>query len=395
MRKIIFILIMMLGFGFISLGIFFQVNDSSTSKDKTRNEKETEKLEEKNDEIPRINKFSLEETCRTFNTTTTYINTSNFSKITLTYPNCVHEYTLSYWSKILVSEDDSIHLDATIERETITNFMNEKKTSIIALKNDSEYDVEYSEITKIKNKDDKNVSILETNYKNIYGYKYNVLYIAVELEKELLLTFEIRTKENVISNQVIYELINNVKIEEDAAIFNDVKTEGNYHVGSIKSNFNKSYEHGYKINYKAPKEYPIVPAFTSNHDSVVFEYEDLYKSLYVNMSIENASYLDTMTAEINQSNDISIKTYKEDTNRYRNFKTTGIIEKEINNKKVFYYIYTYDYYFEDKKMNDGYFATVLYELRPQMYVKLYMTTKDIVLDENLISEYLNFTVEEY
>ena len=390
MRRIIFIIVMLLGIGIISCGIFMQIDLTSDSSIKENNniEKENQKDEQtKEDNLTRINKFNLKTTCQNFEETTTYINTSNFEKITFTYPNCIKEYILSYWRKNLTNEDDSIQLDVAIERNKINNYMNEKRTNIIALKNENNYDIEYSEIKKIKTKDGKNVSILEANY--------NLVYIAVELEEEKILTFEYETNDNVISTEAIYTLIDNIKIDEDKAIFHDAINEGNYQVGTIKANKNKSYEHGYIVKYKVPKEYPATPALTSNINTVIFQYEELTKNLYVSMSIEAAIYLENIKAEIKQADKISTQTYAENKTSHRNFKTTGIIEKELNNKKVYYYIYTYDYYLNDKKIDTRYFATLLYELEPQMYVKLYMSTQEIKIDEKLISEYLNFTVEEY
>lgn len=401
MRRIIFIIVMLLGIGIISCGIFMQIDLTSDSSIKENNniEKENQKDEQtKEDNLTRINKFNLKTTCQNFEETTTYINTSNFEKITFTYPNCIKEYILSYWRKNLTNEDDSIQLDVAIERNKINNYMNEKRTNIIALKNENNYDIEYSEIKKIKTKDGKNVSILEANYKTEFlhvVYTYNLVYIAVELEEEKILTFEYETNDNVISTEAIYTLIDNIKIDEDKAIFHDAINEGNYQVGTIKANKNKSYEHGYIVKYKVPKEYPATPALTSNINTVIFQYEELTKNLYVSMSIEAAIYLENIKAEIKQADKISTQTYAENKTSHRNFKTTGIIEKELNNKKVYYYIYTYDYYLNDKKIDTRYFATLLYELEPQMYVKLYMSTQEIKIDEKLISEYLNFTVEEY
>ena len=398
MRKIIFILIMVLGFTIISYGIFMQVDLTSDSSVEENDKNKEKEEKEQETEINRINKFSLETTCKEFDTTTTYINTSNFEKITFTYPSCVHEYTLSYWSKMLANEDDSIRLDVRIERDKINNYMNETRTSIVAMKNEKNYDVEYSDIIKMKTKDNKNISILEVNYKNEYVFTtltYNMIYIAVELEEEKLLTFELTAKDKHIATEVIYNLIDNIKVEEEGAIFHDAIDEGNYQVGTIKANKNKSYEHGYIVKYKVPKEYPATPSYTANIDTATFQYEDLTHDLFISMSIEIAISLKDIESEIKQSDKISIQNYTEDKTRYRNFKTTGILEKEINNKKVYYYIYTYDFYLNDKKANTKYFSTVLYELEPQMYVKLYMSTQEIQIDEKLISDYLNFTVEEY
>ena len=47
---------------------------------------------------------------------------------------------------------------------------------------------------------------------------FDTWYIAVELEEELILTFELDTKGNVFDYESIMAMIDSVKLEKDAAI---------------------------------------------------------------------------------------------------------------------------------------------------------------------------------
>jgi len=116
--------------------------------------------------------------------------------------------------------------------------------------------------------------------------------------------------------------------------------------------------------------------------------------MYANLSIETENYED-FKENVEKWKRITISSYNEDPERYRNIKDTGIIEKVINNKKVYYFIYTYDYYLNNKKSNTNYISRVQYEIEPNTYVDLWISNTEVKIDEAFISDFLDFTIEEY
>lgn len=395
MRKFIFIFIIILGFGIIGTGIFLQIDSNEETKSKENkiedtNEKETLTFEP-------INKYNLPEICSKENQVSTYINTTNYSKISFNYPNCVHEYSLTFYTKILSDENYDTNINVSIERKTSNTYMNEKKVYIIALKNEHNYEVHYTDVKEITTKNNYKASIIQANYQSSYTfstYRYDLWYIAIELEEELILTFEISSDDNVINYEAIEAMINSVKLEENAATFKHSIIDGEYQTGTIQENLYKSYEHGYKINYKVPTKYPEIDSLGTNINSAIFAYEELTKKMYVQMSVENDSY-DNFEDQVATWKEIAISSYNSDPERYRNIQDTGLIEKTINDKKFYYFIYTYDYYLNNQKTNTNYISKVFYEIEPQIYVELWISNKEVLVDETFISDFLNFTVEEY
>jgi len=400
MKKIIFIFVITLGFCIIGLGIFLQINESNSS-----NQSET-KEENKFQTFERINKYNLPEVCSIYDTISTYINTSDYQKINFNYPNCVHEYQLNFWNKMLQNEDKSVEIEVVALRQSADNYMDQQKTYAISLKNEHNYDVEHTEVIKTTSQNNFNVYLMEINYQwqsPYTTYSYDIWNIAIELEENFLLTIEVSSKDKIISYKAIEELFNSVTVEKDAAIFSHSVIDGNYQVGTIKSNFYNSFEHGYKINYKMPIKYPEIDSFTSNINSAIFSYEELilnensqniHKKVYLSLTVEYDFY-DNFKQMVETSKNISIQPYNQDNETYRNIKDTGIIESKINDKNVYYFIYTYDYYLDNKKMNTNYLSRVFYEIEPQIYVELWIDNQEVEVNENFIRDVYNFTMEEY
>lgn len=389
MRKLLCVLIVVIGIAVIGTGVYLQLNNAAQE-----NEEEIKEIK-----FERINTFEVAETCTTYNKVSTYMNTNDYTKISFNYPDCVHEYDLSFWYKMLNNEDDSIKINVTKQNDTMNNYLNEKKAKLISMKNDDYYkDLTYTDTTEITTTDGLKISILEANYKHSFlsiENTYDVWYIAAQMDEEVILTYEITTKDKVMSYKAIEELFNNLKIEKKAATFINSTKEGEYQIGSIRQNIDKSYEHGYKINYKISNKYPEVDSFGSNYDESTFEYEDVTNKFYANIAIEKDNFYDTLQESAELSHKTSLSSYKSDNEKYRNTKDTGLVKKKINDKDVYYFIYKYDYYLENKKALTGYLSYVYYEVVPHFYVKININTKNIEINEAIISEFLNFTVEEY
>jgi len=393
MRKLFGIMIVSIGALIIGVGVFLQFNNNNTKLEETK-QNEQEKIG-----FQRINIFNVNETCSTYQPVSTYINTSDYTKISFNYPNCTNEYNLSFWSKHLQSDDKNIILDISVEKTTLNSYINKIKTKLISYKNDESYqDLTYTETGEIITKNDIKVNIIEANYKLnlITSTKpFDLWYVAAEISDNQILKFEIISKENVISYKAIEELFNNIKIEVDSAKFTNSTKKDNYQIGTIKQNIKNSHEHGYKVNYTVTDKYLEVDSFSSNYDQSVFEYEDINKTVYASISLENDSYKQSALEEIESYKKNSISTYEENKESYRNNRDSGIQKKIINNKEVYYFVYSYDYYYEGVKSSTNYISYTYYEITPGFYYIIYISNKNEEITESLISKFLNITIEEY
>lgn len=389
MRKIISGLIIALGIAIVGTGIYLQLDSKE------------EEIEVKEDtSFHRINTLKLEETCSTYEPITTYINTSNYTKISFNYPNCVHEYDLSFWHKNLQSLDENLSIDIDMEKDTLNNYMNEKKTRIIGYKNEEEYkNLNYTEINYFTTQDDLKGAMLEANYQYQFlkTNSSDLWYVAIQITEELLLTFEIESKDYILSYQAIEELVNNIIVEEDAAIFKNSKIDSDYQLGSIKINKKDEYEHGYKLNFKIATKYPEVDSYGSDYDESTFQYETVSEKFYANISLEKDFINDTIDEKVEKFKKIVLSSYTDSPEHYKNITDTGIIKKTINGKEIYYYIFKFDYYTTDatSKSYTGYYSDVFYQIAPNFYYRIVLSNKNIEINEAVISEFLNFDIEEY
>ncbi|MBE6151332.1 MAG: hypothetical protein E7162_05935 [Firmicutes bacterium] len=397
MKKIIPIILIILGCGLIATGIYLQLENNNSNIDKDKKETKEENKKQENNTFTALNEYNLPTICSKNDTIPTYINRSDYSKVTFDYPSCVHEYELTFYSKVLSTNDYHTRMFITVDKKTLNNYMNEKYVYLVGLKNEEFPDIKYTNIYTTTTKNNLKASIIQANYSTTFMYStttFDTWYIAVELEEELILTFQLDTKGNVFDYENIMAMIDSVKLEKDAAIYAHSKLENGYQIGTIKQNKYKSYEHGYKLNYKVKEKYPEIDSLTTNINSAVFEKEELNYKMYANLSIETENYED-FKENVEKWKRITISSYNEDPERYRNIKDTGIIEKVINNKKVYYFIYTYDYYLNNKKSNTNYISRVQYEIEPNTYVDLWISNTEVKIDEAFISDFLDFTIEEY
>ena len=393
MRKIICIIAIVFGVAIIGAGIFLQTD--------TNNKKEEEKQTEvsKNDGFERINQFKKNEVCSTYKLIDTYINTNNYTKINFSYPDCVHEYSLSLWYKNLKSEDEGITIDVRKDTETLNNYMGENETRLIGQSEEEEYhNTVKTSIYYTTNKEGKRVGILEANYQYhfISTTAYDVWYVGIELNEEFILTIEIKVKDNVFSYEAVKEMIDSIKVEEEKATYKNSTVEGNKQIGTIRLNKNKEYEHGYKLTYEVSTKYPEVDSLGSDFNESVFETETINEKFYTQISLEFDYSSKTFDEKVETFKPIAGSTY-ENKETYRNLKDSGVLTKTISGKQIKYFVYTYDYYTEEAKTKSytGYLSYAYYQIEPNYYYKMYISTKNIEINEAVISEFLNIKIEEY
>lgn len=390
MRKIFFILFILLGIGIIGTGIFLQLD---SKKENTKDVEESEKKE--TETFQRLNTFNLEETCTTNDSINTYVETVTFAKVNFNYPNCIHEYNLNESYKFLKNEDGSISMTVSKDKDTMKKYMNKQKTQIIAYKNNPDYqNIAYSDIISLTTENSIEVSFIEFNYQ--YGLSsYDFWYICAKIDDSYILTFEIKSKDKIISYEVIKKLINSIELKENTAEFTNSTIEGNYQIGSLKQNFNNSYEHGFKLNYRISTDYPEVESVSTNYDQSNFEYKDINKDFFVTISLNRTTMNKTLKDEIESYSQNVGTSYENNPEIYRNNKNSGVIEKNINGKDIYYFTYSYDYYSESEKTNSYEIGCVCYEITENFFYKIYISNRNYPITENFISQFLNFTLEEY
>jgi len=394
MRKIFSVFFMIAGIILISTSVFLQLD---LGNDSSQENKKQQKENKKEDTFKPLNKFNLEEVCNLEEKVSTYINLSDYTKISFDYPSCVHEYELSFWYKFLDSEEKDIKIQISSDKESVNNYINQAKTKLIALGNEKNYEMYYTDKAEITTKKGIKATLIQATYKYksvVSTYVYDKWYIATQIDENQILKYEIEAKEKRISLKTIEDMIDSIKIEKNKATFKNSKQEGEYQIGSIRQNKYKTYNHGYIVNYKVSNKYPEVEAIGSDINESIFELEDTSKSTYVSMTLETSSY-DDFKEEVEMYHKSAFNSYNDYPDKYKNIKDTGVINKQIKNKNIYYFIVSSDYYIEDEKAATRSTSYVYYEVEPSFYLKIYISNKNSDITEEMIEEFLNFTIEEY
>ena len=393
MRKIICIIAIILGVAIIGGGVYLQLSSAEPKKEEKKGTMNQE------DSFERVNTYKKNEVCTTYKLVDTYVNTNNYTKINFSYPDCVHEYSLSFWYKNLKSADEVISIDIRKDTEKLNNYMSEKETQLIGLAAEEEYhNAVRTGIHYTTNKEGKKVGILEANYQYYFitTTSYDVWYIGIELNEDFILTIEIKVKDAVFSYEAVKEMIDSIKVEEEKAVYKNSTIEGEKQIGTIRLNKNKEYEHGFKLTYDVPVKYPEVDSLSSDYDESVFEFENINEKFYTNISLEHDSFYKTFDEKVEKFKPIAGSSYQ-NSETYRNVKDSGILTKTISGKQIKYFIYSYDYFTEEAKTKSytGYLSYAYYEIEPNYYYIIYISTKNIVINEAVISEFLNIKIAEY
>jgi len=389
MRKILAIVFVIFGVGIITTGVVLQLN---TEKEKETNEKQEEKEITK---LNIVNSYNLKDTCTTYNKIPAFVYFTDFTKVSFNYPDCVHEYDLNHWMKQLRDDphDDKIAITITKEKNDPQTILKQKKTLLIGWKNEGMYDeVEYSDILE------KTFNNGITAHLFQYNYKMDLItrvassgkwYVVIEVNENNSLMLDIATDDYMMSQKAIFDIIESIKIEKVDSI-NNSKVEGNYQIGTIRQNSYNKYGHGYSVTYKVNNKYPEITATTTNINGAVFGYEDISKEIYVAYEMET-DYRTTLE----EAQSYKKVTEQKETETNRNIKNGNIIQKEINGKEIIYFINSYDYYLDNKKTSTYYTSYVYHEIEPNLFLKIYISNKNHEINEAFISEFLDFTVEEY
>ncbi len=395
MKKIIGLIIILFGGISIGCGIFFQVSNKEifSPKKKSDDEQVLVRAETKNRATVCKADMAMEEG---------FIQLNDYTKISFSYPTCVRELKKSYKRKNLTSEENDIKLDINYTSENPKSYLNTQRTFLISLKESNYYaDFDFTDVIEVKLNDKQSFYYFDVTY-NVVGYgnakvAHDDWYVAYpfknsESGEERTLTFAFSSQEKIIDAKTITNMVNTIKIEENAADYTHSKEEGNYLVGSILQNKYKDYDHGYKINYKYSKELPEQPSIDTDYNKVTFYLEELNKSKYVTLSVDN----DYRTPKENAESYQKVITDATNTNR-KNIKVTPVKYKKINDRNVYYFIGSYDnYHSETKKyISTSYVSYCYVELDTNDYVLVYLANINIPITESDINEYANFTVEEY
>ncbi len=399
-KKILGIITVLLGAVVISLGITLQFSN----KEKKPKDKEEEPEVSQNTEVKNINKYGDKEVCSNSQQISSFLNTRYRDKISFTYPDCVHEYDLSYTYKQLNDDtnysNDGIYITIADEMSTIDKYMSSVKSTIISDKESDDYvNFEYTDVQKFTNKNGLEVQLIQkvNRVSNIFpkdSFRDNEnWYIAVELSDKEILEIEILINNGTMSKDAVKELFDNVKVEKDQAVFSNIKKEGNYQVGSIRQNKKNEYEHGYIVNFKVPDKYPELTSTSNNYYSVAFTFEELLHKIYFSLSLEKETF-SSIDERVVDYHKYELERYT-DNEHYRNIKDSNIQKKKIAGKDVSYFVISGDYYLDGKKSATYYSGEVYYKIDDTMFYYINISNTNEPIDEKLISELLDFTIEEY
>jgi len=393
-KKIFGLIIILLGGLVIGGGIFIQVSGKDVLLKKQQpKDSVISRADAKDKELLCDNK--MEET---------YIQLNDLTKITFSYPECVKEKRLSYKNKQLISDDYSLRLDVTTATDNPKAFLNSEKTSLVSLSQEKNYeDFNYTEIQEMENNGIKyyyfNVTYYSVSLYDNYKTLRDEWYIAIPFKnkkskEERIIKITFKTTDKAISPNAIKKIISSIKIEENKADFTHSKVDGDYLVGSIKQNKFDSFDHGYILNYKFPKDISETAVTSTDIGSVAFALDDVGKSKYITLSIESGK------ENIKEKTESYFKSVTENENKnenYKNHQNTGVKFKSYNNYNMYYFITSYDYYNPDTKefLFTNYTLYCYVEISENNYVKIYMSNMSIPLSEKDLEKYLNFTIEEY
>ena len=394
MKKIFGLIIILFGGLLIGGGVFVQVSGKKISTSKPK----VEKIE-----IVRTDSRGKELVCDD-GVVESYIQLNDFTKISFNYPKCVKERQLSYKSKQLTNEDRSLKLDISISSDKPKAYLNTEKTNLLSLSKEDNYaDFDYTEIKEMDINGVKYYYFNATYYSVSMFDKSKTLrdewYIAIpfknkESNEERIIKVSFRTTDKAINPNAIKSIVSSIKVEENKAEYIHSTEEGEYLVGSIKQNKYESYEHGYILKYKFPKDVPEEASISTDIGEVVFSREDVGKSSFIDISLENGK------ETVKEKTDSFYKVVTESENKnenYKNFKRTGVKFKNYNNYNMYYFISSYDFYSSETKkyLNTHYTLYCYVEISENNYVKINMSGMGIPITEKDLEKYLNFTVEEY
>lgn len=381
MRKVLSITIMLFGTMIIGMGIFFQTSDANTADNS---------IQKKKLSYAPFNIFNEEQVCTAYQDVSTFINLNNGDMISFSYPDCVKEYDLSFWSKNLISEDKNIEFYITKVSNNATNYLEIKRKKI---ENDDNYiNVNTSNINTFVNDNNLEISFIQTNYqKNNVEEEtnYDSWYIAIKIDNDNSLVWEIVSRNGVFPYSVIGKIFNSLKITKSGANLVNTTKKEDFQVGYIYQNIDNSYQHGYKINLKIPNKYMEVKSYKTDFDESIFQYQNANESIYIDLSIDKDSY-----RIVDEKIDLSHKTLvaNRDNNDWKNdIVDTGVVAQIIDNKQVYYSIYSY----YDNNGDSNYLTYVYYEVANGFFYKIYISSSNVVIDEEFISQFLDFSVEEY
>lgn len=381
MKRIISIIFMLLGTFIIFVGFFIQFQAKSNSHE------ENNKLV-----LERLNIFDQKEVCSTEQMHGTYINTNDYRTVSFLYPNCVHEYNLSLWSKSLTSEDDDVSLEIQVENMAIGDYISRRETEIKNAANDENYvEYKYTPMQSGENEEGFKFKYLEANYKKNNNLFFDEWVIGVAIGDDKTLVFEVMVQNGVFAYESVEKILNSVTISKEKATLLNTKNQEGYLQGSLYQNISLSHEHGYRINLKIPDKYVEMESLTTDFDESTFKSTDADLDLSINVFIERDS-TKKIAEKIDQMHRNVISSY--DDENYQNIQDTKILKEKLKDKDVYYFIYTYDYNYSDGSIATDSQAYVYYEISEGFYYSLYLNS-DKLITFNIIEDFLNFEIEEY
>lgn len=398
MKKILGLILILIGVILIGSGIFIQLNSKEENKDVVVDTS-----------FKRVNNFNGEELGTNSKMINSYYNDYNYNIYNFSYPDIVHEYNLSNTFKSFESVDGNVKITIKNENDTLNTYLNKFKTKLISYKDD-EY-ISNLEDTGILSRtiDGVTYKYLEWNYSSGIDPKFSSNYdewrVGIEVNistdegvKTQTIVVEITAKNGVMSTKAIDNIMKSIKVEEKKAVYKRFKEEGNYLVGFLQQNKYKEYEHGYKLNFKIPKTIPEIDSITSNVYATELLNETPQDKKTIIYSIDKVSSNNTIESTSLSYYKIDQSSYKESDTR-KNISLTKPKFVKLNGKDIYYYRLEYDLY-SNKKYTSTYKKLEAFcEIGDKLYLKVIISftnsDKKQEITEDFLAQYLNYEVEEY
>jgi len=333
----------------------------------------------------------------------TYLN-SDDDKIIIKHPNNIHNY-LNYDVSLQLldaytSTEQKISVEITTAKYDNIDVYLERMFSIHVTKElTSETgffdDLQYTNIIQD-----------EINGKTFkyfaYAYEFldkkTVYYIlASQIDQERILTVEINVKDGLLSYDAIKQIMDYELLEGKREKLK-YEEENGYYIGNISTKKYGQYNTGYKLNFQIKNDYTL-----NENNSYKLQY--VKESLNKKTSVITSFYVGITSSETIEEKIVNtlenyqrynIENYTQSPETYRNVKQTGIRQKTINNKNIYYYIIEYDYYLKNGEYSTKYYTSyVIEKVDEKIYISNFINTIKTPITNELIGEIINYSIEEY
>ncbi len=361
MKKILAVMIFIVGIVVIGGGFFLQL--SSTEKKVDSGFANFDEVK-----VQALNDHNLEQVCSNYNLNSDYIYDNDSKKINFKYPDCVKKYYLTNsFNQEFQNEDGSVLLNIDMNLNTnVDKSLKEFKDQINS--NETYKDTKFKDGNfKVAG---KTYYYVQVNTLNVDVYE-SIWYVVFNIFDERYLSLTLKTSNGVISFDAVKDILESFNKDSKAVKLYD--KENDKYVFNLKSNNNESFEHGINVKVSIDDEFEPI-------DSMFDNYHAMFRYTFSNNDIYN---MDINLGHLIKNNlkDLAVE--------YANDPKTIVCEK----------IAGYDAcYFVDRDQNDKETGYLLIAVSDKLVYSVNffgIQLKEDHLSSDFIKKFANFEVEEY